>query len=68
MVFASSAGDRDTIKAWIDDQPVVNVNIAGRKISLRPGEIKLSAPFGFASYNTSGSLRKIEYKTLQPSH
>jgi len=57
----------DTIKAWIDDQPVVNVNIAGRKISLRPGEIKLSAPFGFASYNTSGSLRNIEYKTLQPS-
>jgi 3-keto-disaccharide hydrolase len=57
----------ETIKAWIDDQPVVNVNIAGRKISLRHGEIKLSAPFGFASYNTSGSLRRIEYKTLQPS-
>ena len=54
----------DRIRAWIDDQPVVNVNIAGRAISLRPGEIRLSAPLGFASYNTTGALRKIEYRTL----
>ena len=58
----------DTIKAWIDDQPVVNVNISGRKISLRHGEIKLSAPLGFASYNTAGRLRKIDYRALRPSH
>jgi hypothetical protein len=58
---------RDRIRAWIDDQPIVNVGIAGRAVSLRPGEIKLSAPFGFASYNTTGALRKIEYRTLRPS-
>jgi hypothetical protein len=57
----------DRIRAWIDDQPVVNVNIAGRAISLRPGDIKLSAPLGFASYNTTGALRKIEYRTLPSS-
>jgi hypothetical protein len=57
----------DRIRAWIDDQPVVNVNIAGRAISLRPGEIKLSAPFGFASYNTTGAIRKLEYRLLKPS-
>ena len=54
----------DRIQAWIDDRPIVDVNIAGRRIGLRLGEIKLSAPLGFASYNTTGALRKIEYRLL----
>jgi len=52
------------IMAWIDDRQIVNVEIAGRKVDLRYGEIKLSAPFGFASYNTPGAVRKIEYRLL----
>ncbi len=59
------AGDR--IQAWIDGQPIVNVNIAGRPIGLRPGEIKLSAPLGFASYAGTGALRKVEYRLLRPA-
>ena len=55
----------DRIAAWIDEKPVINVEIAGRTIDLRRGEIKLSAPFGFASYNTTGALRKIEYRPLK---
>jgi hypothetical protein len=55
------------IMAWIDDRPIVNVSIAGRSVSLRPGEIKLSAPLGFASYATTGALRHIEYRLLRPS-
>jgi 3-keto-disaccharide hydrolase len=54
------------IRAWIDDRSIVDVEIAGRTVSLRPGEIKLSAPFGFASYATAGALRKIEYRPLKP--
>lgn len=56
----------ERIKAWIDEKPVINVAIAGRPITLRHGEIKLSAPFGFASYRTTGALRKIEYRLLRP--
>jgi hypothetical protein len=56
------AGDR--IQAWIDDKQVINVNIAGRKVGLRFGDMKLSAPLGFASYLTAGSVRKIEYRVL----
>lgn len=52
------------IMAWIDEKPIINVEIGGRTISLRRGDIKLSAPFGFASYNTAGALRKIEYRLL----
>jgi hypothetical protein len=42
----------------------VNVQIEGRSVGLRFGEIKLSAPLGFASYGTTGALRKIEYRVL----
>jgi hypothetical protein len=54
------------IKAWIDEQPAFDVAIGGRTIGLRRGDIKLSAPFGFASYNTRGAVRKIEQRTLEP--
>jgi hypothetical protein len=58
---------RDRIRAWIDDKQVVNVGIAGRTVGLRHGEIKLSAPFGFASYLTTGALRNIAYRMLAAS-
>ena len=56
----------DRIMAWIDEQIIIRVVITGRSIGLRPGEISRSAPFGFASYATTGALRKIEYRLLRP--
>ena len=53
------------IVGWIDDRQIVNVEIGGRKVGLRYGEIQLSAPFGFASYGTTGALRKIEYRRVR---
>ena len=50
------------ITAWIDEKQMIDVEITGRAIGLRPGEIKLNTPLGFASYNTAGELRKIEYR------
>jgi hypothetical protein len=55
----------ERIQAWINQEPVINVSIAGRRVSLRHGEINLSAPFGFAAYATEGALRKIEYRLLR---
>jgi len=52
----------ERITGWIDDRQIVDVIIAGRKVGLRYGEIKLSVPFGFASYGTVGGVRKIEYR------
>jgi len=53
------------IQTWIDGKQVANVEIGGRTIGLRYGEIKLSAPLGFASYLTTGALRKIEYRVVK---
>jgi hypothetical protein len=55
----------DRITGWIDDKQIVDVQIAGRTISLRHGEIQLSAPLGFASYGTVGGVRKIDYRLLR---
>ncbi len=57
-----------TIRVWIDEQSVVNVPIAGRKIDLRRGEMNLSTPLGFASYNTAGGIRKVEYRPMAKSN
>jgi hypothetical protein len=52
------------ISAWIDDNRIIDAAIEGREIGLRRGEIKLSAPLGFASYATEGAIRNIEYRRL----
>jgi hypothetical protein len=54
----------DLVEAWIGEEQIIGVELAGRKLSLRPGDIELSAPFGFATYSTTGGLRKIEYRLL----
>ena len=54
----------DRVAAWIDERPVFNVEIGGRTISLRHGEISRSAPLGFASFLTGGAIRKVDYRTL----
>jgi len=57
----------ERIQAWIDDEEYVNQPLAGHVINLRFGEIKLSAPLGFASYATTAGLRKMEYRLLAAS-
>ena len=54
----------ERIQAWIDGERIVNVPIRGRAISMRRGEIELSIPLGFASYNTAGAVRKIEWRPV----
>ncbi|MCX6626261.1 MAG: DUF1080 domain-containing protein [Candidatus Solibacter sp.] len=53
------------ITGWIDDKEIINVEIAGRTVGLRPGSIDLSAPLGFASYGTTGAVRKIDYRVIR---
>lgn len=54
----------DRIQAWIGEEQVIDAFIGNRTVSLRPGEIELSKPFGIASYSTTSKIRKIEYRPL----
>lgn len=58
----------ERIQSWIDDEEYVNQPLEGHVINLRFGEIKLSAPFGFASYATTAALRNLEYRLLPPAN
>ena len=52
------------IEAWIDQEKLINVDISDKQISLRPGDIELSKPFGIASWQTTSALREIRLRTV----
>ena len=54
------------IRAWIDADQVVDAELAGKKISIRP-ECDLCRPFGIATWRTASAIRKVELRTLAES-
>ncbi len=54
----------EKIEGWIDDEQMLNVTTQGKKISMRPGEIELSEPFGVATFRTQSALREIKMRRL----
>jgi hypothetical protein len=52
------------LNVWINDDQMVDQALEGRRISMRPGEIELSEPLGFATYQTTGALRDIKLRQL----
>lgn len=52
------------LQVWMDDKSVIEQDIAGRDLSMRPGEIELSAPFGLAAYQSSAAIRNIRVREL----
>jgi hypothetical protein len=53
------------IRAWLDDNKIVDVSTTGRVISLRPGPIYLSKPLGVAAYQTSAAIRDFKLRLLK---
>lgn len=51
------------IQVWIDDDRVIDQNIEGRKISLRP-EVDLSRPLGICAFDTHAAVRDFAVRTL----
>lgn len=52
----------DTLSVWIDDARVIQTSLRGRKVSLRPGDIEISKPFGIAAYSTTSEIRSIRLR------
>jgi hypothetical protein len=55
--------EQHRIRAWIDDEEIVDVDTTGRKLSVRI-EVEASRPFGFASWQTTAALRDIRIRKL----
>lgn len=54
----------DKIEAWMGARQIVDVKRQDRKISVRPGEIELSQPFGIATYMTAAAIRNVQWRPL----
>jgi hypothetical protein len=52
------------IQAWVDKEKLVDVETAGRRISVRPGDIELSQPCGLAAWQTSAGYREIRFRRV----
>jgi hypothetical protein len=52
------------LEAWIGSKQMVDVLLEGRRLTVRPGEIELSQPWGVAAWQTTGALRNIHYRDL----
>jgi hypothetical protein len=52
------------LQAFLDGEKVVDVELAGRTIGMRLGEIELSCPLGIASFRTKSALRGIRYRVV----
>ena len=54
----------EKISAWIDDEQFVDVEIKGRKVGMRAGEIESSQPLGIATFHTKSALREIKVRKV----
>ncbi len=54
------------LRVLLDGRPIIQTNIAGRTLNLRGGEIAKCAPFGFATYGTTGRVRACVIERLLP--
>jgi sugar phosphate isomerase/epimerase len=54
----------ERLQFWIDDEPFIDTEIAGKKIGMRLGEIEMSQPLGLTSFRTRAALRNIHFRRL----
>jgi hypothetical protein len=54
----------EKIEAWIDQEKMVDLETAGRRIDLRFGDIRHSLPLGIAAFQTRAAFRDIYLRRL----
>lgn len=53
------------IEAWVDEKQMVDLELKGKKISLRRGEIDRSIPLGISTYQTSAAYRALRMRKIE---
>jgi hypothetical protein len=54
------------IEAWLDDEKIVDLDTEGLKITIRYGDIEMSEPLGIATWKTTGAVREIKIRQIEP--
>ena len=55
----------EKIEAWLDDRKFVNLEVEGKRLGMRAGDIEQCMPLGLATWQTKGELRNIVLKKLK---
>lgn len=50
----------EELKVWVDNEKAIDVDIKGKKISLRPGPIEDYAPLSFTTYQTTAAIKNVK--------
>jgi len=56
----------ERLSAWVDDKEVVDIEIKGRQVSVRPGGIESYLPLSLTTYNTAAAIRHVTFTPLPP--
>ena len=51
------------IQAWIDGKEVVDQDLKGRELSIRP-EVELNRPLGICSFETRAALKNLKLRRI----
>ncbi len=54
----------EKVMVWVDGKPVVDLETAGKKITVRSGEIEMSKPLGLCTYQTTAAYRNLRFRRL----
>lgn len=54
------------IQAWVDDEPLIDVNTTGKKVGLR-SEIGQGKPLGLSTFATTAEIRAVRILELTPT-
>lgn len=57
--------EKDRLQGWVDGETTFDLALEGKKLGLRPGPIEVCAPFGVASWQTTGELKEIRWRPLK---
>ena len=55
---------KNKIEAWLDGKKIIDADIRGKKISIRP-EVELSKPLGIACWQTTSALKNIRIRPVK---
>jgi len=56
--------DGERIEVWLAGEKLIDIATAGRELSLRPGPIDVCEPFGLATWQSTGEIRNIRWRSL----
>ena len=56
---------KQSVTVWSNDEKIIDTDIAGKKIGVRPGPIEDYQPFSLTTFQTTAAIRNVRVKKLK---